>query len=345
MLGDVYFLQPLWLIGLIAPLLWLIFFKQKKLQIPQLLQQIRVRYPALDLVDLEKQENASPALFLWSKFAVISFVSFLLCSLAEPVLDGKPLPAKLQAEQVDLILIINTSISMVLKDYQVDEKQIDRMAMTRLLLKKLVSEFRGRKVGLVILGRPSSVLLPLTDDFLLVQHFIDRLKTTLGGRNSDISETLSLVQKQFELVDIEKANASQKRIVMLVSDGYEQLGTSSPESAVKKLILDGFELHTLAIGTEIKPDFSLGKGTLIYQPVDLALMTRLAKIGEGQMVHAKKLQVIEKVIDNVSIDLPGKQFKLDKAVVIPLYHYPLTMALILLMVMLLPFRLSWTDRI
>ena len=241
------------------------------------------------------------------------------------------LPEKQQADPLDLILVVNTSVSMILKDYIVGGEQVDRMAMSRLLLQKLVSSFKGQRIGLVVMGRPSAIWLPLTSDFSLVSNIIGRLKTTLGGRNSDIAETLALIQKKFT-PDSEKSQT----IVMMVSDGYEQLGVISPEAAVQELVHDGFKLHTLAIGSAAKPEFSLGKGHLIYQAVDLQLMTQLAKIGGGKMVHVKDLSVTDNVLKNISIAPEQNKKKQGKSIVIPLYQYPLAFSLILLIIMLLP---------
>lgn len=336
-MSSFHFLQPIWFFGFILLLPGFVFFRHKNLALPALIQQIRVRYPALGLVDDEQCQKklSSPG---GGHYAVMLLLLLLILSLAQPVRDGQILESIQQADPVDLILVVNTSVSMVLKDYIVDGKQLDRMAMTRLLLERLVSEFNGRKIGLVILGRPSSLLLPLTDDFSLVKHFIGKIKTTLGGRNSDIAETLSLVQKQFPQSDKnqDQKNQQAERLVMLVSDGYDQLGAVSAESAVKQLRAQGFTLHTLAIGSPTKPDFSLGKGHLIYQPVDLKLMTQLARLGGGHSVHGKDLAAIEKVIDNMSIGSAEKKSQPGRVQIIVLYQYPLTLALIMLLIIMLP---------
>ncbi len=261
----------------------------------------------------------------------------------QPVQYGQALPADTKPDPVDLILVVNTSVSMTLKDYMFDGQQLDRMAMTRLSLQKFVSEFKGQHIALVILGRPSSIWLPLTTDFSLVKKMIGRIKTTLGGRSSDIAETLVLIQKQFTVEKpkslINPGKTSQQKTVMLVSDGYDQLGVSSPESAVKELLQNGFDLHTLAIGSDKQPEFSLGKGHLIYQPVDLNLMSRLAEIGHGKMEHVKDLTAIDRVIENLESPAAIKNVE-NKKLIIPLYQYPLTLALILLLIMLLPISLT-----
>ena len=340
MLENFHFLQPLWIIGLVLPLLWLLYAKKKQLVLPKLIQQGKIRYPALQLTAQETHEKSSSSA---SYYAPVIILVMLVLSLMQPVQYGQALPVEAEPDPVDLILVVNTSVSMTLKDYMLDGLQLDRMAMTRLSLLKLVSEFKGKRIALVILGRPSSIWLPLTTDFSLVKKMIGRIKTTLGGRSSDIAETLALIQKQFS---VEKSKSlttpsktSPQKIVMLVSDGYEQLGVLSPETAVKELLQNGFNLHALAIGSDKQPEFSLGKGHLIYQPVDLNLMRRLAEIGYGKMEHVKDLVVIDRVIENLKSPAIEKIVE-SRKLIISLYQYPLTLALILLLIMLLPISLT-----
>jgi len=343
MLSSIHFLQPFWFAGLLVPLFWWLVVKNKQLVFPSIIQQINVRYPALELTGSGHSDETQMT-YLPGFYLPVIILILLVLSLAQPVHYGEALPAEAKKEPVELILVVNTSVSMALKDYMLDARQLDRMAMTRLLLQQLASEFKGSKIALVILGRPSSVWLPLTTDFALVENMIGRIKTTLGGRNSDISETLALIQQQFPMGQSSTADQStvnsSKRIVMLVSDGYEQLGVSSPESAVKALLQDGFELHALAVGSTNKPEFSLGKGHLIYQPVDLPLMTRLSSIGGGKVVHVKNLSAIDSILINLSTPVIDNEAEIDKRQLISLYQYPLTLALILLFIMLLP--VSWS---
>ena len=59
MIESFQFLQPYWLIALIPPLLWLWFGRHKKLLLPALVQQVKVRYPALSLIDSDEQYKIS----------------------------------------------------------------------------------------------------------------------------------------------------------------------------------------------------------------------------------------------------------------------------------------------
>lgn len=331
MLEGLHFQQPYWLIGLIIPL-WLYFKRGRQLALPELVRATRIRYPALGLLHSDDAEKNSSLAVNRSDITLPVLLTLLILSLAQPARLGALLPPEQSPEPVDLILVVNTGVSMVLRDYIIEGEQIDRMEMTRRLLNKLVDNFNGQRLALVVLGRPPSLWLPLTSDRRVVKDAVSRLQTTLGGRSSDLAETLTLVHKQFAPGGASDGN---QRIVLLLNDAYAQLGASAPEIALQQLSADGFRLHTLAIGTTQTPDFSLGRGTLIYQPVDLQLMSRLAVLGGGEMLHATDLSVIDPLISKLEPSATQKIAVEECRLIIALYHYPLTLALILLFYRLL----------
>jgi len=331
MLDGFYFEQPYWLIGLLLPL-WLYFYGRDTFLLPGLIRSTHIRYPALGLLGQDASDYNIPVAANHSAIMLPLLLALLIVSLAQPARPGQVLPAAQTAQAVDLVLVVNTGVSMVLRDYVIEGVQVDRMEMTRRILIQLVDGFKGDRLALVILGRPPSLWLPLTADRRVMKDAVSRLKTTLGGRSSDLGETLALVHEQFPSA-LQKAG--NQRMVLLVNDGYAQLGAIAPEVALHKLRADGIKLHTLAVGTAQAPEFSLGRGTLIYQPADLQLMSHLAALGGGKMLHVQDLSIIDSLLS--TLDQPGSSATAgdEYRLMITLYQYPLTLALILLLYHLL----------
>ena len=331
MLDGLYFQQPYWLLSLLFPL-WLYFFGRNTLIVPAFFQAAHIRYPALGLLGQGGSDSGTHTSLIRRPVLLSLFLALLIVSLAQPVIPGQALPTSQKPQALDLVLVVNTGVSMVLRDYVIEGEQIDRMQMARRLLIQLVDNFKGDRLALVILGRPPSLWLPLTTDRRVMKDAVSRLKTTLGGRSSDLGETLTLVNEQFPAALQKSGN---QRMVLLVNDGYAQLGAMAPEVALEKLRENGFKLHTLAIGSNRTPEFSLGKGTLIYQPADLQLMNHLATLGGGEMLHAKDLSIIGSMLNMLDHSDSAVSVADEYRLIISLYHYPLTLALILLLYHLL----------
>lgn len=338
MLSNFYFASPTWLLALFIIIVWFLLTRLKPFKTPNLIQTITVFYPLLMAVDKQPKKQLPQNNRLW-----VSVILLLLSlSLAQPTIKS---PIKLTTnlkQGVDLILVVNTSVSMVLRDYKEvdnngDTQQFDRMEKTKRVLKQLITQFKGQRIALVVLGRPSAVWLPLTGDIKQVTHAINNIKTTLGGRSNDVGAALALVKQQFT-----KTTQAQK-MVLIVNDGYAQIGSQSPQQAVQELVENNFIVHTLAIGSPALPTFSLGIGHLIYSPVDLQLMQSLAETGKGSMVHAWKNKPVDELLR--IIDQPIKQAQHSKTHFKnhPLYYYPLSLAMLLMLFLTMPLH-QFTKR-
>ena len=329
MMVDFEFLQPYWFASLILPLLIIFLRRYLTLLWPELNRPLNSRYPFLSAI-ISSADQVRPNYSANYSYSLILIL--LIFALTQPVRVAQNLPIESKAEAVDLILVVNTSVSMVLEDYVSEGQAMDRMSMTRKLLLQLIDRFKGRRISLVLLGRPASVWLPLTQDKHIVKQAVKSLRTTLGGRSSDISATLELVGSAFSITD--KNQNKIDRVVLLVSDGYQQLGASAPDAAVQKLVDSGFQLHSLAIGKSLafQPQ---GQGQLIYRPVDLEMLRHLAEIGRGTMVQGLDDSSIDQLLDilHKPHDQPSDIKK--RRQLVPLYPLPLIVSMILLCYQLL----------
>jgi len=331
MLSEFHFVSPLWLIGIFVIFIGFITTRHKALKSPSIIRPISLYYPLLVVLESQHSHHKHKNSRLWLG---ISF-SLLFFSLAQPAFKTAIKNTGITQQNVDLILVVNTSVSMVLRDYkeqntQGDVQQFDRMAKTKHVLAQLVKQFKGKRIGLVVLGRPASVWLPLTGDKNQIHYAIDKLQTTLGGRTSDMGATLQLVGEQFN------HPSEQQKMVLLVNDGYLQIGAVSPIESVKALVSKHFIVHSLAIGSPKRPKFSLGIGHLIYAPVDLKLMQSLALAGQGSMVHAWHNNAVDELLNAIDIPNTKPTASLSRVKNTALYFYPLSLALFILLAMVFP---------
>lgn len=339
MIDGLYFAHPYWLLAVLALLPILFSPAAKSLRWPRLMSPLALRYPLLPwLLPAVEQTGVARASHLNRPLLFIS-ASLLIIALAQPQKPGPGLPPSQQPQPVDLILLVNTSVSMVLKDCAINGFQVDRMAKQIDVLKRLAAQFRGDRIALVVLGRPAAVWLPLTRDKALVSAAIARLQTTLGGRNSDIGATLELVAKSFPMTP----NGGHQKVILLASDGYQQLGAETPQQAATKLADLGYRIDTLAVGSTRFPESKLGKTHLIYQPVDLALLQQLATIGQGKMLRARDDNILKKLL--AALDHPARSaHSTQPRPQIALYPWPLSLAMLLLIWQWLGLRPNWRSQ-
>ncbi len=318
-------LHPEWLYALLVlPAVWL--WRGSGLRLPTIFTVPLLRYPLLpNLLPRQAEDERDHNLRLnplWIGMILLA----LIISLAQPVQRGDVMPVTRPPQAVDLILLANTSVSMALKDSVIKGQQVDRMQQQKDWLKKVVERFQGDRIALVILGRPAAVWLPLTRDKALVMAAIERLQTTLGGRNSDISASLKLVQQTFPITGQDTGN---EKIILLSTDAYQQLGAEPPQKTVTALSQQGYRIHTLAIGSTHIEAEALGKSHLVYLPVDIALLQQLALLGKGRLFRASDNGALTRFLQAIERDRQPQNHR-SPQIIKPLYPWPLLFAMLLL---------------
>ncbi len=293
MAGDVILLQPWWLILLGPVWFWWLLRRRFPGPWPRLMPVIAIRYPLLSV--LTKKESSSPDLdkINLPDLLLTLAMSLMVLALTQPAIHTTEIEAEKHIKAPDLVLVVDTAVSMTLKDYVVDTQPVDRMSITRQLLDAFIADYPGNRMGLVILGNPPALWLPLTADKQVVRDAVRRIRTSLGGRLSDTGATLELVRKNY--------SGSDNKVVILVSDGGLQLGDISPQSAATELAAAGFTLYVIAVGSQHVGSGFSDKGSLIYQPIDLTMMMQVAANGDGQLFEAKDTETfrdILKIIDD-----------------------------------------------
>ncbi|NRP11018.1 MULTISPECIES: VWA domain-containing protein [unclassified Marinobacterium] len=290
MFSDWGMLQPLWL--LLTPLILILFWRRRDTDAPwpDLLQRERVRYPLYGELTNEQPE-ASQYQPRRERLLLMSMTLFVL-ALAQPVVYRDTIELPDQKDPVDLVLLVDTNITMVLKDYFDGQQSIERMSLTKELLSEFVNGFQGNRIGLSIMGNPPYHWLPFTDDRDAVTQAIARIRVTLGGRLSDMSASLKLVSDNYP--------TDLNPVVVMVTDSGMQLGETSPQAAAKALADAGYTLYVIAIGSTELSQEQKARAGFVYDPVDLALLDEVAKAGAGKMFHALNIDAFEEALQTIS---------------------------------------------
>lgn len=290
-MADYGFLQIFWLWLLPLPVLWLMYRFRQQNPWPRFIPSLVLRYP--NLVLLKEQTTAlsgNDHQKAADRQLGVALVLFIL-ALAQPVRYADPIEAQQQHQAVDLVVLVGTAISMVLKDYVIEDQAIDRMTMARRLLDGFVTDYSGQRIGLTLMGNPPMLWLPFTHDKAVVKDAISRIRPALAGRLTDMGASLELVADNYHSAD--------DKVVVMITDGGLQLGKTSPQQAAKKLAEKGYTLYVIAIGSANKDNQQADKASLIYEPINLPLLTEVAEAGQGKLFHVLDIKAFQKALNSI----------------------------------------------
>ena len=316
-------LQPWCLLLLPLPLIWLRWRRRRPRAWPAVVQPLAIRYPLLSAVRASEGGGSRKTSAAADAVVAAALVLFI-AALAQPVRYTGEVADETKSEPVDLVIVAGTSISMTLQDYVVDGRRVDRMRMMRHLLDRFIADYRGRRIGLVVLGNPPALWLPLTSDKGAVRDAVSRLRTALGGRLSDMGATLQLVSRRF--------HDDSGKVVVMVTDGGLQLGDTDPLVAARALAENGDTLYVVGIGASDPGVDASATGGLIYEPIDPAFLQRLAAAGGGAFFHAQDAGAFAAALSTIESRHRRPQPKpATQRLADPWYPLPLGLAMLLLL--------------
>lgn len=276
-------------------------------------------HPLFGLLSLKEKiltEKSTP-LFLYS----IIFILFVI-ALTQPVRIGKKLPEPPQER--DIVFIVDTSVSMILRDYILNGERIDRMSLLKGVLDKFITQLNGERMSIIVFGDHAYTLVPLTSDQYLLRKMLSRVQVTMAGRFNAIGEGIALAVKQAK----ERSN-KRKRILVLFTDADQPTGNIEPEAAAALAKNENLALYTIAIGSTSFAAEESRRGGLLYSPVNLKLINQLSSITGAKSYQAGNPLALEKAIQSIKLHGSNKRKVKPLFFYESLYHWFLVSALIL----------------
>lgn len=265
----------------------------------------------------------------WRTMLLPSLVLLLVAaSLAGPYSHGQRLPDPVPYREV--VFIIDTSISMGLRDYRLGQERVDRMTMLKNVMDYFIQQLHGNRIGIITFSEAAYAYVPLSNDYALLTQQIQRLQAAqLTGRTSDVSQGLMYTYHYLQSEGL--ATEEHKPALVLLSDVQHASRDVAPQAVAAHLRQQGYTLHTIAIGAgERQAGEQLGMG-LIYEPVNFPLLEAIAHAGGGQFFIANSSDSLKQAVLQIQESEQRSVAQAPRYRTLPLYHWPLLCLLGLIM--------------
>jgi Ca-activated chloride channel family protein len=94
---------------------------------------------------------------------------------------------------VELVVALDISNSML-----ADDIYPNRLEKAKRLIKRLAEQLKGNKIALVVFAGDAFVQLPITDDFISIEMFLESVSTNLVSRQgTDIGAAINIASRCF----------------------------------------------------------------------------------------------------------------------------------------------------
>ncbi|HTE87043.1 MAG TPA: VWA domain-containing protein, partial [Dehalococcoidia bacterium] len=116
-----------------------------------------------------------------------------------------------------------------------------RLSAARRLAARFVDERKDDRIGLVVFESETRVMSPTTDDHDALRGIIQKLDTSLLLDGTAIGEGLS------SAVNLLRGSTSRSRVIILITDGENNIHTVEPDEAAKLAKALGIRVYTIGI--------------------------------------------------------------------------------------------------
>lgn len=251
---------------------------------------------------------------------ILAWICFVLSAM-RPVRYENELPAFHEARNI--MMAIDLSTSMARKDFDINGRSVSRMDVVKSVVLDFIKKRSGDRLGMVIFGSKAYTLAPLSQDLRTLEELFADVALGIAGEQTAIGDALAMAVQNVAKIP------EGKKVIILLSDGYNNAGTVLVSQATELAKKQGIAVYTVGIGTERKNKTTFlgllgGNENLGWDEMTLK---KIAKDTGGRYFRAKSTKDLVDVyreIDRLeTMTVENKGFKPKKE----LFYYPLLLGL------------------
>ncbi|MGI8821300.1 MAG: VWA domain-containing protein [Chthoniobacterales bacterium] len=225
-------------------------------------------------------------------------------ALARPRL-GKNL-TQVEASGIDIMLVLDLSGSMMIKDFTVGGDQATRVEATKEVTRKFIEGRPNDRIGIIAFAGRPYVVSPMTLDHDWLLQNLERIRVGLVEDGTAIGSATAAAANRLN------DKGSKSRAIVLLTDGENNAGKVPPTTAAEAV--KALHIHFYAIGAGINgvapaPIMSSRgfvtdlSGNILYQnqPVHFneAGLREMAQIAGGRFFRATDTRSLEQIFSDI----------------------------------------------
>ena len=236
-----------------------------------------------------------PFLFMLKLLAL----GFIIIALARPRNTQKSSYTD-NTSGIDIVIATDVSGSMLATDFKPNRLEAIKEVAHSFIQKRV-----NDRIGLVVYAGESYTRTPVTSDKAMLLNSLKEVQYNGMVLQDGTAIGIGLATAINRLKD----SKTKSKIIILLTDGVNNLGSLDPISAAEIAKAYGIKVYTVGVGTNGMANFPVAKdtnGNIVFQPqkveIDEKLMQEIATTTNGKYFRAtdnKKLEAIYDEIDRL----------------------------------------------
>lgn len=320
------------LILLIPYLIWYLLYRKKS-------------EPTIQMSDTYAYQYAPASLrqrLVWlpDLLRIFTFVMIVMV-LARPQTHNSW--GKKISEGIDIMLAMDVSTSMLAQDLKPN-----RIEAAKSVAAEFISGRPDDNIGLTIFAGESFTQCPMTTDHTSLLNLLQNVRTDIAERGL-IEDGTAIGMGLANAVSRLKDSKTKSKVVILLTDGSNNMGDISPLTAAQIAKSLGIRVYTIAVGSKTVAPYPMQVGGTVQYvnvraDVDTGTLTKIAQTADGHFYRATntaELKQIYKDIDKLEKSkMEVKRFSKRYEA-----YQPFALAAVLSLLLEILLRITWFRRI
>lgn len=162
-------------------------------------------------------------------------LSMIIIAIARPRSSSKM--DKIDTEGIDIVLAMDVSTSMLARDFTPD-----RISAAKDIAIEFISQRPSDRIGIVVFAGESYTQCPLTTDRATLINLMNEIQTGLIEDGTAIGNGLATAVARMQGSD------AKSRVVILLTDGVNNRGEITPQTAADIAKTYGIRVYTIGVG-------------------------------------------------------------------------------------------------
>ena len=221
----------------------------------------------------------------------LATVACLIVALARP--QSTDYWSNQSTEGIDIVVTLDISSSMLARDFQPD-----RIEAAKDVAAQFISGRTTDNIGMVIFAGESFTLCPMTTDRAVLLNMLKEVRCGMIDDPTAIGDALATAVSRI------KEGPAKSKTIILLTDGTNNAGDITPETAAQIAATFGIRVYTIGVGTKGEAPYPVQTPYgITYQnaPVEIDEVTlqKIADTTGGEYFRATSKDVLKQIFSEI----------------------------------------------
>ncbi len=223
----------------------------------------------------------------------IILISLVVCILARP--QSRHSWSNTDVEGIDIMLAVDVSTSMLAQDFKPN-----RVEALKEMAQRFIEKRPNDNMGLTMFAGEAYTQCPLTTDHTVLMNLYNSVDCNMAMRGV-IDDGTAIGDGIMNAILRLKESQAKSKVIILLTDGVNNSGNISPQTAAEIAKKYGIRIYTIGIGRNGMAPYPLPTGGTAMLPVEIdeQTMTKISTETGGQYFRAQKNAELDAIYQDI----------------------------------------------